>query len=170
MFKFFGTTLCCSKETMMVKMSCRWLLLVVAEVTLYRILMAMSMFVTPLETFRRTDTEENPDQTAQQPTADERGADEAQLQRLEALFSGSNEGDDETNGDGAQSDVEQGVGSRVLVPVQTASVVLVVRTGTAERRVVYLDTHMKLLTSDSLQAMVYSLTNLVSNSMEQSPS
>lgn len=120
---------------------------------LYRILMAMSVFVTSLETFRRADAEENPDETAHQATANQRGADETELQRLEAFLSCSDEGYDEANGDSAQTDVEQGVGSRVLMPVQTPGVVLVVRTATAERRVVDLDTQTLVVMRHSKNAL-----------------
>jgi len=95
--------------------------------------MELPVFVTSTKTSRRTDTEEDPNQTAQQPASDECGANEAQLQRFEALLSGSNKRNYEANGDGAQSDVEQGVSSSTLVPVQTPGVVLVVRTASAER-------------------------------------
>lgn len=100
--------------------------------TLYRILVAMSVFVSPLETLRRTDTEEGPDETAQQTAADQRGPDKAQFQGFEALLSGSNERDDEANCDGAQSDVQEGVRGGVLVAVQTAGIIVVIGTATAE--------------------------------------
>jgi hypothetical protein len=118
--------------------------------------MAMSMFVTSLETLRRTNTEENPDQTTQQAAADERWADKAELQRFEALFSSSDEGYDEADGDGSQSDVKQGVRSSVLVTVHTANVIVVVRTAATVRRVVDLRTQTgKLLTNDSCKAQYF---------------
>jgi len=62
------------------------------------------------ETSRRTDAEKNPYQTAKEPASDKSWTYEAKFQCFEAFLSGSNERDDKANGDGAQTNVQQGVG------------------------------------------------------------
>lgn len=49
--------------------------------------------------------EQHPDQATEESAGDERGADETQLQSLEALLAGADEEDDAADGGGAKADV-----------------------------------------------------------------
>jgi hypothetical protein len=94
--------------------------------------MAFSLFLIPTQTSRRTDAEKNPYQTAHQPASDKCWTYEAKFQRFEALLSRSNERDDKTNGDGTESDVQQGIRSCILLPVQTTGIFIIIRTTSSE--------------------------------------
>jgi hypothetical protein len=72
--------------------------------------MTLSLLVISTETSRGTDAEKNPYQTAQQSASDKSWAYETKFQGFESFLSGSNERDDKANGDGAQTNVQQGVG------------------------------------------------------------
>jgi hypothetical protein len=94
--------------------------------------MTLSVLVISTQTPRGTDAEKDPYQTAQQPAADKSWAYETKFQSFEALLSGSNERNDEADGDGAQSNVQQGIGSCILLTTQTPCILIIIRTTSSE--------------------------------------
>lgn len=92
-------------------------------------------FFTAFSTAGGADTEEDPEQTAEDAGRYHTGSDQTQFHRFESFLTGADERDDETYGDRSQTDVQQGVSCRILVSVQT-SVILILRTASAVRRIV----------------------------------
>lgn len=67
------------------------------------------------------ETEQDTQEAAERAAADHGGANETQLHRFEAFLASANKCDDQAQGYSAQSNVEEHVGSRIVLSVEATT-------------------------------------------------